>query len=133
MKYVRRYNRIRQIVISILVTIVFSMIVFGLSLAPIMHGIVGVVYIDKVYHFVSFFCLAFPITLMRPRLIVWVLLGAITFGGFIELAQDSFGRQASWSDFISNGIGAIVGGGVARFLGIRLIASSKLTIKNTKS
>lgn len=106
------------------------MIIIGLSFAPIVHGIVG---IDKLYHVVSFFCLVFPITLIKPRLIVWVFFGVIIFGGLIELGQNSFGRQASWADFLANGIGAIFGIMIARFLGLRLFGSSKVSIKRTKS
>ena len=95
-----------------------------------MHGFVG---IDKFYHFVSFFCLVFPITLIKPKLIVWVFLGVMIFGGLIELGQNSFGRQASWADFLANGIGAIFGVMIARFLGLRLFGSSKVSIKKTGS
>ena len=95
-----------------------------------MHGFVG---IDKFYHFISFFCLVFPITLIKPKLIVWVFLGVMIFGGLIELGQNSFGRQASWADFLANGIGAIFGVMIARFLGLRLFRLSKVSIKRTKS
>ena len=95
-----------------------------------MHGFVG---IDKFYHFISFFCLVFPITLIKPKLIVWVFLGVMIFGGLIELGQNSFGRQASWADFLANGIGAIFGVMIARFLGLRLFGSSKVSIKKTGS
>jgi len=54
-------------------------------------------------------------------------------GGLIELGQNSFGRQASWADFLANGIGAIFGVMIARFLGLRLFGSSKVSIKRTKS
>jgi len=95
-----------------------------------LHGFVG---IDKFYHFISFFCLVFPITLIKPKLIVWVFLGVMIFGGLIELGQNSFGRQASWADFLANGIGAIFGVMIARFLGLRLFGSSKVSIKKTGS
>ena len=106
------------------------MIIIGLSFAPIVHGIVG---IDKFYHVVAFFCLVFPITLIKPRFIVLVFFGVMIFGGLIELGQNSFGRQASWADFLANGIGAIFGVMIARFLGLRLFGSSKVSIKRTKS
>ena len=40
------------------------------------------------------------------------------FGGLIELGQNSFGRQASWADFLANGIGAIAGAMIARQMGL---------------
>jgi len=78
------------------------------------HGIVG---IDKFYHVVAFFCLVFPITLIKPRFIVLVFFGVMIFGGLIELGQNSFGRQASWADFLANGIGAIFGSDDCTFFG----------------
>ena len=114
-------QKLRPIVIGSTVMIVFLAIITVLSLAPIqLGGSFGPVGVDKVYHVVAYFCLAFPLPLTRPRLTTWVVLGVIACGGSIELIQYLFGREASLGDFVANGIGAIVGAVIARQLGIWL-------------
>ena len=117
----RRQQKLRPIVIGSIVTLVFLVIITWLSLAPIqLSGSFGPVGVDKVYHVVAYFCLAFPLPLARPRLTTWVVLGVIACGGAIELIQYSFGREASLGDFVANGIGVIVGAVIARQLGLLL-------------
>lgn len=82
--------------------------------------------IDKLYHFIAYLCLTFPLTLARPRLTIWIFLGAITFGGSIEFIQYFFNRKAEWTDFIANGFGAIVGSVIARQIRLLLFKSDDL-------
>ena len=120
-------QKLRLIVIGSAVTIAFLMIITLLSLAPIqLGGSFGLAGVDKVYHVVAYFCLAFPLPLARPRLTTWVVLGVIACGGSIELIQYLFAREASWGDFAANGIGAIVGAVIARQLGLSLSRSGEL-------
>jgi len=124
-------QKLRPIEIGSIATIVFLVIITLLSLAPIqLSGSFGPVGVDKVYHAVAYFCLAFSLPLARPRLTTWVVLGVIACGGSIELIQYLFGREASWGDFVANGIGAIVGAAIARQLGLWLFWSGELNSVN---
>ena len=124
-------QKLRPIVIGSTVTIVFLAIITLLSLAPIqLSGSFGPIDVDKAYHFVAYFCLALPLPILRPRLTIWVVLGIMTYGGLIELVQYLFGRQASWADFLANGIGAIFGVMIARFLGLWLCRSGEFNNVN---
>ena len=127
-------QKLIPILISSTVTIILFVIITLLSFAPIrLSGSFGTVGVDKVYHFVAYFCLALPLPILRPRLTIWVVLGIMTYGGLIELVQYLFSREPSWGDFIANAIGAIVGAMIANFLGLRLFGSNKVLIKSTKS
>jgi len=127
-------QKLIPILISSTVTIILFVIITLLSFAPIrLSGSFGTVGVDKVYHFVAYFCLALPLPILRPRLTIWVVLGIMTYGGLIELVQYLFGRESSWGDFIANAIGAIVGAMIANFLGLSLFGSNKVLIKSRKS
>ena len=107
----------RRMAIGSAITIVLLLIIAVLALAPMPAGPRGS---DKFYHVLAFASLTFPLTLVRPRLGIWVLLGVMAYGGAIELIQPHFGRQAAWSDLMADGIGAGVGIFAARYLGSRL-------------
>ena len=108
-----------SIVIGSTVTIILFVIITLLSVAPIrLSGSFGPISVDKAYHVLAYFCLVFPLPILRPRLTIWVALGIMIFGGLIELVQYLFGREPSWGDFIANGIGAIVGAMIARQMGL---------------
>ncbi len=67
--------------------------------------------------------------LQHPRLrhpARWVLLGCIAFGALIEVLQYvmAVGRHAEWSDLLSDGIGAVIGLGVAIMLGRHLLPAA---------
>ena len=112
-------QKLIPIVMGSTVTIILFVIITLLSFAPIqLRGSFGPVGIDKAYHFVAYFCLAFPLPLSRPSLTIWVALGVMVYSGLIELVQYLFGREPSWGDFIANGIGAIVGAVIARQMGL---------------
>ena len=124
-------QKLIPIEIGSIVTIVFLVIITLLSLAPIqLSGSFGPFDVDKAYHAVAYFCLVFPLPLTRPRLTTWVVLGVIACGGSIELIQYLFGREASWGDFVANGIGAIVGAVIARQLGLWLCRSGEINNVN---
>ena len=113
------------------VTIVFLAIITLLSLAPIqLSGSFGPVGVNKVYHVVAYFCLVFPLSLARPRLATWVVLGVLACGGSIKLIQYLFARKALWGDIVANGIGTIVGAAIVRQLGLWLCRSGELNNVN---
>ena len=120
-------NKLIPIVIGSTVTIILFVIITLLSFAPIkLSGSFGPISVDKAYHFMAYFCLAFPLPLSRPRLTIWVVLGIMTYGGLIELVQYIFYREPSWGDSIANGIGVIVGAAIARQMGLWICSSSNL-------
>ena len=116
---VKVQQKLIPIVIGSTIMIILFVIITLLSFAHIkLRGSFGPVGVDKVYHFLAYFCLAFPLPLSRPKLTIWVVLGVIAFGGLIELVQYLFGREPSWRDLIANGFGAIVGAAIARQMGL---------------
>jgi len=100
-------------------TVVLVLIVTVLALAP--SSFVRPAGWDKLYHALAFACLAFPLSLVRPKLAVWVFLGLMAYGGVIELIQPHFRHEAHWDDLLANGIGAAAGAMAARYLGSRLL------------
>ena len=127
MMFFKRSKILKRIVVA--VTILLGLIIAMISLSSIpLIGSIGPIGIDKIYHALAFFSLVFPLSLVRPRLILWILLGVMAFGGFIELAQGLFGRQFDWADFIANGIGAIFGALIARQLGFWFFLSDNMKI-----
>ena len=119
-------QKLIPIVISSTVMIILFVIITVLSFMPIqLSGSFGPISVDKAYHFLAYFCLAFPLPLSRPRLTIWVVLGIITYGGLIELIQYLFSREPSWGDFLANGIGAIIGAVIARQMGLWLCGLGK--------
>ena len=127
-------QKLIPILISSTVTIILFVIITLLSFAPIrLSGSFGTVGVDKVYHFVAYFCLALPLPILRPRLTIWVVLGIMIYGGLIELVQYLFSREPSWGDFIANGIGVIVGATIARQMGIFICGLGKPKSVNNKS
>ena len=118
---VKTQQKLITIVIGSTVTIILFVIITLLSVAPIqLSGSFGSLSIDKVYHVLAYFCLAFPLPLLRPSLTIWVALGVMICGGSIELVQYLFGREPSWGDFVANGTGAILGVMIARQIGLWL-------------
>ena len=63
----------------------------------------------KTHHFLAFFALALPISFARPRLALWITLGAIAYGGAIELIQPYVGRDKDIYDLLADGAGAVSG------------------------
>ena len=126
-------QKLIPIVIGSTVTIILFVIITLLSFASIqLSGSFGPVDIDKAYHFVAYFCLALPLPILQPRLTIWVILGIMTYGGLIELVQYLFDRESSWGDFIANGVGVIVGGTIARQMGILICGLGKTKSVNNK-
>ena len=130
---VKGQQKLITIVIGSTVTIILFVIITLLSVAPIqLSGSFGSLSIDKVYHVLAYFCLAFPLPLLRPSLTIWVALGVMICGGSIELLQYLFGREPSWGDFVANGTGAIFGVMIARQMGFWLVGLGKTKSVNNE-
>ena len=64
---------------------------------------------DKLVHLIAFAALAFPLARTGRIGLVPVFIGAIAFGGIIELIQPSFGRSADMQDWIADIAGVVLG------------------------
>ncbi|MCH4271468.1 VanZ family protein [Kerstersia gyiorum] len=64
---------------------------------------------DKVHHALAFAALVFPVVVARPAWALRAFIGAVAYGGLIELVQPSFGRAGEWADLIADTIGAAAG------------------------
>ena len=107
-------KKLRLLKICGLTTILLVVIIVLITLTPIkMHGPFDFPGVDKIFHFVSFFCLTLPLSIVGRKWAIWTFLIVMIFGGFIELAQQLSGRIASWADFLANGIGATIGATIA--------------------
>lgn len=73
---------------------------------------------DKLHHILAFAALAFPLSVARPRLAPWVVLGVVAYGGLIEIIQPLTGRQAEWADLLADAVGAILGAAAGATLGM---------------
>jgi VanZ family protein len=73
---------------------------------------------DKTLHFSAYFILAaMAAGAVRQRgWVKWAVLGLITLGAVLEFVQAFVGRDPSFLDGITNGIGAIAGALLARFV-----------------
>lgn len=120
---IRERRKFRQILIGSTATLTLALIIAVLTLTPMPSG--GPAGSDKIYHILAFASLAFPLSLMRPRLVIWVALAVIAYGGSIELVQPFFGRQAEWADLVADAFGAVMGAGVGYILSCRLLSLSK--------
>ena len=76
--------------------------------------------IDKVYHFVAFATLIFPIIVTDSRRWVWAVPLTIFYGGAIELIQPYVGRGAEWLDFGADVTGVLAGAALAELLHDRI-------------
>ena len=72
---------------------------------------------DKAHHALAFAALAFPLSAVGYRPVALVLLGAIAYGGLIEVLQPLVGRSAEWADFHADILGAIFGVGLGLGIG----------------
>lgn len=100
--------RSKQVGIS--ATLVLALIVALLTLTP--APAVGPVGADKIYHLIAFAALAFPLSFVRPKASVWIVVGVIAYGAGIELIQPYVGRSAEWGDLFADVAGAMIGGAV---------------------
>ncbi|CAM4006660.1 VanZ family protein [Kerstersia gyiorum] len=64
---------------------------------------------DKLHHALAFAALVFPVVVARPAWALRAFIGAVAYGGLIELVQPSFGRAGEWADLIADTIGAAAG------------------------
>ncbi|MGF1455983.1 MAG: hypothetical protein ACFB6R_11495 [Alphaproteobacteria bacterium] len=71
---------------------------------------------DKMLHLLGYGVWTFAslIGIRRRPWALGVAAGILLLSGLIELIQPHMGRVGDWGDFIANGLGVLLGGGLAR-------------------
>ena len=64
---------------------------------------------DKLLHLIAFAALAFPLARTERFGLFPVFIGAIFFGGIIEILQLYFGRSADFKDWVADILGVVLG------------------------
>lgn len=98
----------------------FALIIALATLFPVSPRMPQVNGVDKVYHFIAFATLIFPLILTDSRRWFWAVPLAIAYGGVIELVQPSVGRGAEWLDWGADISGVLAGAALAELLHDRL-------------
>jgi len=110
-------------VLGLVTGFVIAMVIAVLTLSPLHGGLTVSNGLDKVYHFVAFALLIFPLIATDSRRWYWAVPLAILYGGVIELIQPSMGRHADWLDFGADLSGVLAGAALAEILHDRIYAS----------
>ena len=95
-------------------TLVIASLILFLSLLPPGEGDTKLLVSDKLLHFIAYGVMVLPVTLERvfPQFLVFII--ALAYGGFIELIQPYWGREADIMDMWANIAGLIFGILIAR-------------------
>ena len=64
---------------------------------------------DKLVHLAAFAALSFPLARTSRVSLLLVFMGAVAFGGLIELIQSTFNRSADLNDWIADILGVMLG------------------------
>lgn len=107
-------------------TLTLAVVILVLTLTPPNAAITGGIN-DKVLHFMAFATLVLPCAVFLKRRLGWTVIAAAMLGGIIELLQPSFGRDASWGDFLADICGVAVG--VALGLALRFLIKRFLSVR----
>ncbi len=103
-------GRLRRLAYAASLATALAIAVLTLMPAPSLPNAPGG---DKLHHFLAFAALVFPVVAVRPRAGLWMVPGAILFGGAIELIQPHVGRHGEWADVLANATGALIGAALA--------------------
>ena len=95
-------------------TLAIASLILFLSLQPPGEGVTKLLVSDKLMHFIAYGVLVLPVSLGRifPQFLVFII--ALSYGGFIELIQPYWGREADIMDMWANIAGAVFGILIAR-------------------
>ena len=98
-------------------TVLLALIIAGLTLTPMPPpGPPGMPGIDKVAHLLAFAALAAPLAWRYPGHWWIVVMGALAYGGLIEIVQPHVGRSRELADLLADGTGAFVGAWVSAWI-----------------
>lgn len=107
---------------GLILAAVIAVAIASMTLTPATPRI-NVSGIDKIYHFIAFGSLIFPLIVTDSRRWAWAVPLVIGYGGAIELIQPTVGRSAEWLDFGANTAGVLAGAALAEILHDRIRAS----------
>ncbi|MFN3954879.1 MAG: VanZ family protein [Pararhodobacter sp.] len=97
-----------------------AVVIAGFTLTPLPPGPAMPAGMDKIYHFLAFAVLVFPVIVTDTGRWTWVVPVAIAYGGAIELLQPFVGRNAEWLDFGANVSGVLAGAALSEILHNRI-------------
>jgi hypothetical protein len=109
--------------LGVVLGVLIAVLVASLTLTPIPDRATSINGLDKLYHFLGFAALIFPLILTDSRRWRWAVPLTILFGGAIELIQPSVGRTAEWLDFGADISGVLAGAALAEILHDRILAA----------
>jgi len=109
--------------LGLVLGVLIGLMVASLTLTPLPELPVTINGLDKLYHFVAFAALIFPLILTDSRRWRWAVPMACLYGGAIELIQPTFGRSAEWLDFGADLSGVLAGAALAEILHDRIQAA----------
>ena len=101
-------------------SLVLAAVIAVLMLTPLPPDVPMPTGADKVYHFIAFMALVFPVIVTDTERWSWAVPAAIVFGGAIEVIQPMVGRTADWLDFGANVAGVLAGAALAEILHNRI-------------
>ncbi len=90
-------------------SLTLALIVLFFSLKPPSEENLDILISDKFLHLIAYILLVLPVLLERVYSQLMVFIVALAFGGFIELIQPFFEREADIMDFLSNAVGILFG------------------------
>ena len=102
--------------------LLIALTVAALTLSPMPANRMTSDGLDKVFHFLAFAALIFPLILTDARRWFWAVPLVIVYGGAIELIQPSVGRSAEWLDWGADITGVLAGAALAEILHNRIRA-----------
>jgi len=101
-------------------SLLLAVVIAAVTLTPLPPGPPMLPGVDKIYHFVGFLALVFPVIVTDTNRWAWAVPTAIAFGGAIELIQPMVGRTADWLDFGASVSGVLAGAALAEILHNRI-------------
>ncbi|PWE28644.1 hypothetical protein C4N9_11720 [Pararhodobacter marinus] len=105
---------------GLVVSVFAALLIAALTLTPIPTQTTLANGLDKIYHFIAFVGLIFPLILTDSRRWPWAVPLCIAYGGLIELIQPTVGRSAEWLDFGADVTGVLAGAALAEILHDRI-------------
>jgi hypothetical protein len=100
---------------ALALTLLLGIAIAVLTLSPLPDS--AVPGSDKLHHILAMAALSFPLPFARRKLVVPVVLGALLYGGAIEIIQPFVGRDAALGDFWADVAGAILGASSGAIVG----------------
>lgn len=101
-------------------SLLLAVVIAALGLMPLPAPMPVPAGVVKIYHFLAFMALVFPVIVTDTNRWTWAVPAAIVFGGMIEMFQPMMGRSADWLDFGASIAGVLAGAALAEILHNRI-------------